>query len=497
MSDDSHKKEPSRALTTDLLRNTGWGLGTVVFLLGAGLVPLACGTRYAEKRDDVVDVPDSYANATVEGESLDRWCSDFGAPQLEKLVDQTFQKNLDLRASWARLKQADASAREAGAGRWPILSAEASWSRTEQPSLPPQVEIDKNQLKASIGVNYEVDLYGRMANLHQAAKLDRRAARADVEAMAISMTSQVAENWFNLVHQRAKADLIDEQIDITEDFLEITLLRLSRGRATALDVNQQKQQVQSLEGQLENVKARIETAKHQLAILVGEPPQNHVAGQRRTLPDLPERPDSGVPADLLNRRPDLRAALYRLKAADKRTAAAVKDQFPSIQLSTSLFYQAPNLDQLFEDIFWTALVSATQPLFDGGRRFAAVDRAEATAEAQLYNYGKTLLTALREVEDALVLETQQDKLIESLEEQKESAEQALRLARQRYQRGATDYLRVLTALQSLQSVEQTLLDSRRQQFSHRLQLCRALGGTWTNNLEAPESMRDNDEGNEQ
>jgi NodT family efflux transporter outer membrane factor (OMF) lipoprotein len=452
---------------------------------------LACGgTKYAEKSDQVVEVPDAYKEGGVDGEPLNRWCSDFQAPQLEGLVDRAFQENLDLKASWARLKQADAAARQAGSARWPMVNAEASFNRTEQPSLPPTVEIDKNQLKASVGVNYEVDLWGKMANRHRAAKLDRQAARADVEAMAISLTTQIAENWFNLVHQRAKAELLRRQIDLRERFMEITLMRLSRGRATALDVNQQRQQVQALEGQLETIKGRQETAKHQLAILVGQPPQKEVAGGRAALPDMPPLPDTGVPSDLLQRRPDIRSALLRLKAADQRTAAAVKEQFPSISLSTSLFYQAPNLDELFEDIFWQAFASASQALFDGGRRFSEIDRAEATAEAQLYSYGKTVLTALKEVEDALVLEEQQTKFIASLRQQQDSAEQALDLARERYRRGALDYLRVLDTLQSLQSVEQTLLDARRQRFSHRLQLCRALGGSWTEDLEQPESMNE-------
>ncbi len=446
------------------------------------------GTQYADRADEAVEMPENYAEAEVEGEPLDRWCSDFGAPQLEELVDRAFERNLSLRQSWARLEEASAAARQAGAARWPVVNLEGSFSRQEQPSIP--VEIDQNQFNTSVGVNYELDLWGRMANLHQAAKYERRAARMDVEAMAMTLTSQIAENWFNLVHQRALADLLERQLDVSERYLEITLVRLARGAATALDVNQQRQQVQSLEGQLELVRGRQKTARHQLATLVGEAPGREVAGDRRELPGLPERPAAGVPADLLERRPDLRAAMLRLEAADERTAAAVKQQFPSIQLSTSIFTQAPNIDQFFEEFFWQAMISGTQPLFDGGRRFAEIDSAEARAEAQMYQYGQTLLDALREVEDSLVLESRQTAYIESLREQIESSEQALQLARERYQRGAADYLRVLTSLQSVQSVEQSLLEARRQRLSYRVQLCRALGGTWSRELEAPDGEDD-------
>lgn len=448
------------------------------------------GKRYAEEREETFEVPESYDEETpeLEGESLDRWCSDFDAPNLEKLVDRTFEQNLDLRASWARLEQADAAARQAGAGRWPTLTAEASWSRTEQPSLPSQIDINRNQLKASLAASYEADLWGKMANRQRAARLDRRAVRAQVEAMAMSLTTQIAENWFNLVHLRAKRDLLERQVEISERFLELTSVRLGHGQASALDVNQQRQQIESLRGQLATIRGQIETAKHQIAVLVGESPDEETTGARQSLPNLPDRPDTGVPSDVLKRRPDVRAALHELRAADERTAVAVKDQFPSIRLSASLFYQAPNLDELFEQVFWQAMVAASQPLFDGGRRFNEVRRAEATAKTKLYEYASTVQTALREVRDAVILERRQREFIESLEQQQSSAQRVFDLARQRYTRGTTNYLRVLTALQSLQEVEQRLLDARRQQFSYRLQLCRALGGTWTRELEPPEDF---------
>jgi len=175
--------------------------------------------------------------------------------------------------------------------------------------------------------------------------------------------------------------------------------------------------------------------------------------------------------------------MLQLKAADQRTAAAVKSQFPTLRLSSSLFFQAPNLDELFEDIFWEALAAASQPLFDGGRRHADVLQSEATARGALYEYGSAVLTALREVQDALVLESQQEKLLVSLRAQRNSARNVYRLARKRYARGATAYLRVLNALQSLQSTQQQLLNGRRQHLSYRVQLCRALGGTWVESVQ--------------
>ena len=462
----------------------------VGWVVACALVMLQCqGTRYAGKRSEIAELPESYDGATVEGEPLDRWCSDFGADRLEALVDRAFEDNLDLRSSWARLKQARAAARQAGARRFPSLNLEGSYSRTEQPTLPDAIrdQVDKNQYRASIGAQYELDLWGRMANLQQAAKLDAVAARADVESMAMSVTSRIATTWFNVVYFRARKDLLEQQLETSKRFLELTRLRFSRGRASAADISQQRQQIESLRGQMANVEAQRQLAQHQLSVLVGEPPTEAVAGERSELPELPAKPAPGVPADLLERRPDVRAAIKRLEAADERTAAAVKDQFPSIRLSFDLFTQTANIQEMFEELFWSATASISQPLFDGGQRFAAIDEAEGRAESLLYQYGKTVLEALKDVEDALVSERQQADFIESLREQVESARRVLRLNRERYARGVASYLRILTALQSLQSLEQQLLEARRQQLSNRVQLCRSLGGTWTRDLEAPDT----------
>jgi outer membrane protein TolC len=191
---------------------------------------------------------------------------------------------------------------------------------------------------------------------------------------------------------------------------------------------------------------------------------------------VPPLPYPGVPAELVARRPDIQAAFLRLRADDKRTAAAVADLFPKIRLSASMFFQERELANLFDKLLWSLAGLVSQPLFDGGRRFAEIDRAEAAAQEQLVVYGQTVLLALREVQDALVSEARQAEFVRSLEAQLESARQALELSRDRYRQGAVDFLRVLTALQTMQQIEQNLVEARRKQFSNRIQLCRALGG---------------------
>ncbi len=478
-------------------------------VLLSGVLLTSCeSTDYAEKTDEVVEVPEGYLDAPVDGQPLERWCTDFGSPELEGLVEASFERNLDLRQAFARLKQARAVADQQQAQLWPWLSADAgvTQQRTDigsqfgediptgepgaEPPEPDFFSIDDSftTYRASMAASYEVDVWGKIRNRWRAAELDAAAVRAQAESLAITLTSQIAESWLEMVYQREQLDLLEDQLQTSEKFYELTLLRLSRGNATALDVTQQKQNLEQLRGQLALAKGAEAVARNQLAVLVGTAPQADLGLEHDALPDIAPVPDPGVPADLLERRPDLRAAHLQLRAADRRLAAAVAERLPSLQLSANLSLQATEIAELFEQLLYSLSASLSQPIFQGGRITAQIEQAEGVAEEALYSYAQTLLTALREVQDALIQEGQQEEFVESLRRQVDEAETALELARDRYRAGAVDYLRVLTAIRSLQETQQRFLDARRQRLSNRVQLCRALGGTWTRDLEAPEAV---------
>lgn len=481
----------------------------MVGILAAGVLLASCeSTQYATKQDEVVETPDAYDGVVVEGPELDRWCTDFDSPKLEELVESSFDQNLELRAAFARIRQARAIADQQQASLWPWLSAEGSVTqqRTDITSQfgadlptgggaaqePDFFSIDDSftTYRGSLAASYEVDMWGKIRSQWEAAQLEAAAARAQAESLAITLTAQIAENWLELVYQRERIELIEEQIETSEKFYELTLLRLSQGTATALDVTQQKQNLESLRGQMSLARSAAATSQNQLAVLVGQAPQEDLGLDREELPDLAPIPSAGVPADLIERRPDVRAAMLQLRAADERIEAAVAERLPSLQLSVNPSVQATEIADLFEQLLYSVGASLSQPIFQGGRITAQIEQREAVAEEGLYNYAQTLLTALREVQDALIREQYQQEFVESLQTQLDSAERALELARDRYRLGALEYLRVLDSIQALQQTQQNLLDARRQQLSTRVGLCRALGGTWTQDLEAPEGVQE-------
>ena len=205
------------------------------------------------------------------------------------------------------------------------------------------------------------------------------------------------------------------------------------------------------------------------------------------LPQLPPLPDAGLPADLLLQRPDIQAALARLEAADFKVAAARADRLPALKLSASGTYKAEQIKEILDNWYLNLAANLIAPLIDGGRRAAEVERTKAVVKERLAAYREVVLTAIREVEEALVREKKQQEYIAGLQRQITFANRAVAEAKERYLKGQADYLRVLTATLSVQGLERNLISAKRDMLVLRVSLYRALGGTWK--LEAPHAER--------
>lgn len=251
---------------------------------------------------------------------------------------------------------------------------------------------------------------------------------------------------------------------------------------SALDVYQQKQVVEDIIAEIPLVEAREQLLRHELALLLGKPPQTFLNISREDLPKPIEIPATGLPADLLSARPDLRAAGMRLWAADWQVAAARADRLPAISLTAQGRYGEGDVDVLFDNWLLSLAGNLTAPIFDGKRRAAEVDRSLAIVGEKVSAYRRTVLTAIKEVEDALVTESKQREHIKGLEKVTDTARKALKEAGNRYRKGLTDYLPVLTQLLKVQDLERNLIQQQANLLGARISLYRALGGTWTESL---------------
>lgn len=416
------------------------------------------------------DLPERFSQSG-ERDLPDRWWRDLDDPALNRLVETALADNPSLKATWARLRQANAIARREGAARFPTVDGSGSAQRTERDRLP-----SSEQYGITASAAYEVDLWGRLQSLSDAARFDAEASAADVSASAITLSANVARAWYRLVEARARRDLLEAQLDTNERVLRAVEARFRQGQATAADVLRQRQLAESRRGDLAATEGLIETQRHELAALLGKAPGTVAIPDRESLIQVPPVPDTGLPARLIQRRPDIRRAFFDVQAADQRVAAAIADQYPRIDLTASFDTTAPTPSGLFETWIAQFVGQLSQPVFDAGRRAAEVDRSEAALSESLNQYEDNVLTALTEVENALADERARRRESQSLAEQQRIAEQVVERLRQRYVRGVTDFLDVLDSLSTEQDIARRLLGARRDLILARIDLARALAG---------------------
>jgi NodT family efflux transporter outer membrane factor (OMF) lipoprotein len=448
----------------------------------AALLALSCVPKAAEVSPPV-ELPEQFA-ATGPAARPSPWWTAMGSEQLDRLVGRALAGNFSLRVAWDRLDQARALAERAGAPLWPQLDASAGGSRSVQDS-PGRDRQYANQYSLGVLAGYELDVWGRLRSAADAAELDTAASAQQVRSAAVTLSASVARTWVQLIEQRGQLALLDEQLATNQQYLQVITLRFRRGQSSAADVLQQRQLVQATRGQRVLVEANLGVLGHQLAVLLGEVPGRLELDLPADLPAPGPVPRTGVPAEVLRRRPDVRAAELAIQAADLRVASAVADQWPKLSLTVRADTSADRVRDLLDN--WLASIAANlaAPLIDGGRRRAEVRRTRAVLAERLDAYGQALLDAYQEVADALVQEAHQVRYLANLRRQLDLSRQAAEQTLERYTKGTSDFTRYLTTLLEYQRLQRTYLQARRRRIEFRIDLHRALAGSWP--LDRPRS----------
>lgn len=440
----------------------------------AAVLPLllsvaGCAPRTTQA-DLPVDVPGSFS-ASGEATIPDRWWTGFEDPELDRLVDTALRSNLDLAAAWSRLREAGAAADEEYAALFPALDAELDG----QVSRAGDEDVNE-RLGLGLAAEYEIDLWGRVSSTAEAERLRAAATLEDYRTAALTLSAEVAGTWLRLIEARSQRDLIEEQIGTNEQVLSLIRTRLGVGQVRGVDIIRQRQLLESTREQRIAAESRIGVLEHSLAVLLGLPPRSDVTAGTGRLPGLPPLPATGLPSELVRRRPDVRGAFALLRASDEDLASAVSAMYPRLSLTGSISGEDGDVDGRIDEWFRSLAGSLVAPIFRGGELRAGVDRAEAVRQRRIYEYGQTVLTALREVEDALIREQKQMETIESLERQLDLARQTYEQLRVEYFNGVGDYLEVLTALTAVQRIQRDSLSARLLLLEYRVALYRALAG---------------------
>lgn len=421
-----------------------------------------------------------------------RWWTAFGDADLDARMERALSDNLSLRAAWRRVEEARALVRFTDSARGPRLDGVATGALFDGSESQ-----DSSRVSLGLEASWELDLFGRIDALVEADALLAAATEADYRAIAVGLSADVALTWYQLAEAREQRALVESQLDANESVLALLEARFGIGESDSADVLRQRQLVEATREQLVVIDARVEVLEHRLAILEGRAPQE-VVELAPALPTLPDLPSTGLPSELLERRPDVRAAFLRLEAADAEVSAAVRDTYPRIDLSAGIATIATRPSGLFEDWLADLTASLVAPLYDSGRRRAEVDRAVAARRRLLAEYGDRVLVAFAEVEDALAQERLQVRRIASLEQQVTLAEGTYRQLRTQYLGGAAEYIDVLIALRELQGLRRDRLAARLDRVALRIALHRALAGGFATPYDEDEgsgeheSVRDDD-----
>lgn len=402
----------------------------------------------------------------------DRWWTAFESEVLNKMVDSALSANLDLRTAWYRLHEARAIERREKSSFFPRINAFGDAETVSGDNITGS----SDQLSIGLSAGYEIDLWGRIRFAARAQEFRTRASFLDYQTMALTISSEVVYAWFELQESRLQVDVAKEQFEINQRMLELLRSRFGNGQTNYADVLRQERLLESTREQMLIAESRNQVVENKLQVLLGQPPKENSGFEKSNLPALPHLPQTGVPADLIRRRPDVMRQFNLLQAADRDRASAISNQFPRLSLSASLSSSSDNADDLFDNWMRSFAGNIMAPLFYGGERRAEADRTQAVKNQRLYEYAQSVLMAFREVEDALVREEKQKQRVESLQKQLELAQNAYNQIRGSYLNGMGDYLDVLTALEQEQRLQREVMTGRLALLEYRIALYRALAG---------------------
>jgi len=407
------------------------------------------------------------------------WWRDFGSPRLDELIAEAQRSNDDLAGAIARVQEADAQLRIAGAPLLPSLDLGATATR-ERASVPGQGFAVSNLFNPVLSASYEIDFWGKNRAARAAARATAVASRYDQQTVALTVVSSVATTYFQALELRDRLQVARQNLENGDKILRGLTFEQEVGTATGLDVAQQATVVALLYAAIPPLEEQLKQTVDALAVLLGRTPES-IDVNAGTLSGLKAPPVvSGLPSNLLARRPDIAEAEQQLIAANADITVARAELFPSIELTASGGYESSVLSSLVNPVDRVYAVSAglTQPIFHGGALRGELAYSKARYAELASTYHKTVLTALSNVEDALVAVRQTADEQERQADAVAKAKRAYQFAQAQMSAGTVNILTVLNTENALFSAQDTLVQVQYSHLQALVDLFTALGGGW-------------------
>jgi outer membrane protein, multidrug efflux system len=452
----------------------------VVLVLFAGL--LGCATRGAAPLP-AADLPTGWsAQQAGDGAALSvDWFRAFGSAELDSLIAAAEHDSLDLQAADARLRQADARARAAGAALLPQVDFGASSDTFAGHSA--QGSAHETDSSALVSASYEIDFWGKNRDAHESALALRKSSEADRAVVAVSTVTAVATTYFEIVALREETESAQLMARNTHRLLDLVETRRQAGLSNPTEVAQQRAAVAAAEIRVHELESQEVQAEAALAILVGKKPGTLQIAQRRLSDFREPRVAAGLPVQLLTRRPDVFSAEETLRSAHADLLQARAAFFPSITLTGAGGVQNPAVQAALLTLpgagpSLSLGAALAQSIFDGGRLRAARDEASAKELEMIAHYRATILAALWDVETALSAIGHLDLEADAQRESLTQSELALAGAQARYSAGSGDFLTVLDTERAAITAREQMTQYKLARLQAAVGLCKALGGGW-------------------
>jgi multidrug efflux system outer membrane protein len=417
------------------------------------------------------------------------WWTVFNDATLNSLEERALRDNSGAKAAAQRLLQAQAQLGVLRAGQAPNVSVNAGVSNSRTSAETSQAlalggrSIEGNNFSVGAALSYELDIWGRVRRIIEGADAQALAAQDDRDAVLLMLSSQVAQSYWQLRGLDAELAILVDALAARREAQELVEARFGAGLTNELDVSRARVERANAEADLHEVQRQRNAVEHALSLLVGTSPSTPLlsAEAKPALP-LPPSIPVGLPASLLAQRPDLAASVAGLRAANAQVGVAEGMFYPSLTLTSNFGYASQSLRDLAGGSarqFSIGPLALSLPVFDGGRNKANLALYKARYEEAVANHENRLLTALREVEDALSDVQQRQKQGDVQAQAQEAASRALLVAQARYERGVSTYLDVTDAQRSALAADRAAAQIRTQRLLASVAVARALGGGWS------------------
>lgn len=446
---------------------------------GLALVLAGCSSLAPHSADaPAVPVPAEWsaAKAGAAATPLAQWWGRLGDPELTALITEALAANTSVRSAQAALQQSRALVDVQAAGTLPQIGASASAQRSRSSGST------GNTFSAGFDASWEPDVFGRLRAGVTATEADARAAEASLADVQVSLAAEVAVNYIELRGLQQRLQIARSNLASQQETLQITQWRLQAGLTTSLVAEQARAAAEQTAAQVPALQSSLAQSRHSLAVLTGQAPAALDARLAAAAP-VPTAPNDlalDIPAQTLRQRPDVRAAEHRVAAAVARVAQADAARYPDFSLSGSLGLRALTLGTLTggNSVASALAASLSASLFDGGAAKAQVRSQQAALEQVRVGYEAAVLTALKDVEDALAALQGDNERLARLQAAADAAANAALLAQQRYSSGLIDFATVLETQRTQLSAQDSVASTVASVAADHVRLYKALGGGW-------------------